>query len=773
MNNTVLEQGLAQRQRLTQQAKDYLVRTRQLFDELGSEELKTTLSQFNELADALDSSNVRLVILGEFSRGKSTLLNALLGIELLPTAMEATTAINTFIRALPPGRTDRHIKVHYQDGRPAEEIPWSDDKALVRWGTELDTGHADVRKTLDSIEVFMENPLLEKGLVLIDTPGLQSVVAHHEQVTRKAIAAAHIALWVQNTTQLGGAATEWAFLAETLRTQFRKFITVIGWWDKVLEPEDLQDQQKTEAVRVEEKLEKVRDNFRKHLSDPEEIKLLTGPEHLIPVSAKWATSDDPAKVIRSGMDRLAARITALMTSGEALDEIYRKPLQTLTHIQQQLAASLKDELQQLAADKTLNERQRELELFEKDIQLLEQEADGITRDSREEHERAARTLVEKIRQQLITPLLELKLEIEDRVDARYIQRMIAGKVDRIRLPEDLDVQFQHVSQQVNKVWDVQKQELVKTLAGLRVQYAHQMEKQVDLIKGELSEIDIDMPALDVSLNLDFSDIEQHHRQRMELEQQINVYREKLEQIEDEMANHHANEAQIQLAREAVARQERFLQQLGPQPSATISHRQEKVGDSGMYGRPEYAQVAYTDDTNQKNWKDLYDERSQMLNDKEVWLDKIIAEEQRKTGIRISREKAQKKYEKELADLEKKLKKLQEQEQESQASCVQTALQSLIGRTAGQIDQRIHYLENHVAEAIHGVFQSQLTALEAFVREQYLEPLNAKRAKWAEIQALLQKSQADIDAHTAQLERGQKDIEELAQLTLNALQAREV
>ncbi|MGI9213693.1 MAG: dynamin family protein, partial [Methylococcaceae bacterium] len=348
----ILNQGLQQRQAKVKTAKEYLARTRQLFNEFGSDQLKTTLSHFNGLADALNADEVRLVVLGEFSRGKSSLVNALLGINLLPTAMEATTAINTFIRALPAGRTDRHIKVHYQNGTPDQEIPWLDDKALVSWGTELDAGHADVRKTLDYIEVFMDHPLLQKGLVLIDTPGLESVMEHHEMITRRAIAESHIALWVQNTTQLGGSASEWDFLEETLRTNFSKFITVVGWWDKVLEPEDSQDLQKSETQREEEKLERIRANFRKHLSDAREIASLTGPEHLIPVSAKWAMTTDPEKQRRSNVNRLAERITNMFTSGEAMEQIYSKPLQQMTHIQNQLSTTLADELQQLASDKT-------------------------------------------------------------------------------------------------------------------------------------------------------------------------------------------------------------------------------------------------------------------------------------------------------------------------------------------------------------------------------------------------------------------------------------
>ena len=225
----LLNQSFDDRQREIGIAKSYVARTQELFEAFGSAELKTSHARFPELLNALESNDVRLVVLGEFSRGKSYLLNSLLGIEVLPTATQTTTAINTFLKALPKGETERHIVVHWQDKeRPPQRVVWTEDDALERWGTELESGHADVRKEVAHIELFLSHPLLDKGLVLVDTPGLQTIVKHHEAITRKAIAEAHIALFVQATDQLGGNQTEWDFMERTLKSNFQKFITVIN-----------------------------------------------------------------------------------------------------------------------------------------------------------------------------------------------------------------------------------------------------------------------------------------------------------------------------------------------------------------------------------------------------------------------------------------------------------------------------------------------------------------------------------------------------------------
>jgi hypothetical protein len=741
-----------------------------LFDEFGSVELKTSHAKFDELLSALNADAIRLVVLGEFTRGKSSLINALLGIELLPTALEATTAINTFVRMLPADRKDRFIRIHFQDGRKPQEVPWTDDAALERWGTELDESNADARKTLDYIEAFMDHPLLVKGLVLVDTPGLQSVMEHHEAITRKAIAEAHIALWVQNTSMLGGSATEWGFLTETIRNNFRKFVTVIGWWDLVLEPTDGPEKKKPIETRVQDKLAVVKKNFKKYLQDDDEVEVLTNPDHLIPVSARWAMSGDPDKQAQSGIDVLSRRIAEMLTNGEAIEQIYGKPLQQLSHIQRQLADSLNDELQQLDSDKTLQERARDLATFDQDIKLLRQEADAVALESRAEHERNARVLVEAVKRDLVAPLADLKTDIENQVDVRYVQRLIDRRVKDIGLPDDLHQQFRSVSQQVGQDWSKHRQNMTKVLDGLSVDYRKQMEKHAGQIKGELGQMDVELPSLDISFKADFSAVEQHHQQAMALEREIAARKEQIDELEAEQSKYAANPAQLEMARQAVLRAERMVEQLGAQPAAQTLSRPKKVKEGGMWSDDTYQSEAYIDNSNVKIWKSERDELKNLIDQKEARLAEIAAAEERKTGIRLSQEKAQKKYEREVADAERRKKQAEQQAKAVEGEMAQEITKRLIRNTAGQLDQRIRYLEGHVSGAIEKVFADQLRALQACVEDQYLEPLNAKRAKREQLQLLLRQGEVEIAQRRSRLQLASKDVADLLALTQNALKA---
>ena len=322
-----LNKGLQDRKEKIQDAVNYLNQTKELFQKFGQQELTHVVTKFDDIHKSLDSGEeVKLVVIGEFSRGKSTLVNALLDILLLRSAQEATTAINTFVRKLPEGISQRFIRIHFQDGN-FQDIQWleNDTETLEKWSTELDTTHASARQQLDRIEIFTSHPLLDQGLVLIDTPGLQSVIEYHEGITRRAIDEAHIAIWVQSTQQLGGNATEWKFLSKTIRKNFNKFLTVVNMWDSVLEPQDPFDQQKTLEEREAQKYQHVKNNFKKNLEDVSEhdLEIMTNSDHLIGVSAAWALSQDENKRSQSNIDKLSQRISEMLSTGEALDEIYK------------------------------------------------------------------------------------------------------------------------------------------------------------------------------------------------------------------------------------------------------------------------------------------------------------------------------------------------------------------------------------------------------------------------------------------------------------------
>jgi len=133
------------------------------------------LERLNSLRGRLATERFQLAVLGQFKRGKSTVLNALLGQSALPIGVVPVTAIATFLESGPALR----IRVTYISGKMEEFAP-KGTEALREKLTAFVTEEANPRNVLNiaRVDVFLPAGLLERSVVLIDTPGVGSTHRH-------------------------------------------------------------------------------------------------------------------------------------------------------------------------------------------------------------------------------------------------------------------------------------------------------------------------------------------------------------------------------------------------------------------------------------------------------------------------------------------------------------------------------------------------------------------------------------------------------------------
>ena len=112
-----LLESLQERQDLLSYGLRLVHGTKELYDAYGKDVLTSSYDRFAAIEKSLTAKEIRMVVVGEFSRGKSSLLNALMGSVHLPYANEATTAINFFIYGLPVNETAPHLFVVFRDGQ--------------------------------------------------------------------------------------------------------------------------------------------------------------------------------------------------------------------------------------------------------------------------------------------------------------------------------------------------------------------------------------------------------------------------------------------------------------------------------------------------------------------------------------------------------------------------------------------------------------------------------------------------------------------------------
>lgn len=127
----------------------------------------------------LRASEYRVLVVGELKRGKSSFINALIGRPILPTSADVATS-QVFRIADAPTET---YALRFADGS-AREITAAE---LPDYGSQTvqdQKGVAPLSEHIHWIEVNVPAHFLPKGVCLLDTPGLSSLYAAHDQITR-------------------------------------------------------------------------------------------------------------------------------------------------------------------------------------------------------------------------------------------------------------------------------------------------------------------------------------------------------------------------------------------------------------------------------------------------------------------------------------------------------------------------------------------------------------------------------------------------------------
>jgi small GTP-binding protein len=228
-------------------------------DERGA--LADSLRQLDEL--------FLLVIVGEFNAGKSALINALLGRELLAEGVTPTTA-----------------KIH-----------------LVSWG------ETETRETIDAVSERLTAPVeILRQLSLVDTPGTNALDRSHEALTTDYVPRADLVLFVTSADR-PFSESERIFL-EHIREWGKKVVVAVNKIDILKSPGE-----------ISEVLNWVRSNG---------MRLLGSTPEVFPISALRAreaqAADDPDPLAASGLSEIETWLQSTLDDTERIKLKLGNPL---------------------------------------------------------------------------------------------------------------------------------------------------------------------------------------------------------------------------------------------------------------------------------------------------------------------------------------------------------------------------------------------------------------------------------------------------------------
>lgn len=143
-------------------------------------------SELDELELKLQQEKLYMVVAGLFKRGKSSVINAILGKPLAPVAVTPVTAIVTIFEY---NDQRSYAAIHFKDGRKAETATHE----ISRYVNE-DENPAN-EKQVQVVSVYDDAPVL-KSVSLVDTPGVGSSFEHNTAATLQFIPKIDAALFL-------------------------------------------------------------------------------------------------------------------------------------------------------------------------------------------------------------------------------------------------------------------------------------------------------------------------------------------------------------------------------------------------------------------------------------------------------------------------------------------------------------------------------------------------------------------------------------------------
>ncbi len=181
-----------------------------------------------ELHQAIEDfqAPLQVMVMGSFSTGKSSFINALLGEDVTAVGALPTTAI---ITKLSHGE-NKEVVVHYLD-ETEKTYPVADFLGMV---DENSQAWKDLREKISYVDRFLPLDIL-KEINIIDSPGLEAIKEAHTKITKSFVNRADVIFWMFSAENVG-TATEMKNL-ENLEGRFQP-VAIINKMDTLDEEED-------------------------------------------------------------------------------------------------------------------------------------------------------------------------------------------------------------------------------------------------------------------------------------------------------------------------------------------------------------------------------------------------------------------------------------------------------------------------------------------------------------------------------------------------------
>jgi len=353
------------------------------------------------LMDNVEKDVFSIVVVGEFSAGKSTFLNAMMHKRVLPSNSGETTATVNFLRHASCAPNGEAGIVYYRspEGRTEtlQDLELSTVENVV--STKGDDGEDTVAARIDHVDLFFDSDFLKDGVMLVDSPGLSGLAAHHREITEEQIRHSNACIFLFNACQ-PGSKSNFEFLHDLKNWNSNTFFA-LNKVDQINEGE---------GKSVEEVTEYIKKTYCEQFPEEKEM------PHIWPISAKKALAardksiqkikgpfgvqpieteeDRRALENASRMEAFEDRLWDYLTNGERARDQLCGPLNRALNALGREEAVLDDQIKALNQQMGSEELGRQRDALQKEIGELQDSMDGNSAELSNSIRTAVRDLLE-------------------------------------------------------------------------------------------------------------------------------------------------------------------------------------------------------------------------------------------------------------------------------------------------------------------------------------------------------------------------------------------
>lgn len=693
-----------------------------------------------------------IVVVGEFSAGKSTFLNAMMHKKALPTFSTETTATVNFLRHVTCAPNGEAGIVYYREPKGSTEVLKSLDPATIERvvSTRGDKENDRVATRVDHVDLFFDSDFLTDGVTLVDSPGLNGTADHHREITEEQICRSSACIFLFNAEQ-PGSKSNFDFLRE-LKSRNSNIFFVLNKINTI---------KTAEGETVEGIVNHIARIY--HEQFPEETQI----PHIWPISANEALTardlniksildiwgnersiDTPEERGRlekkSRMKNFEDHLWNYLTNGARARDQLLSPLGSTLKALSAQKEGLKTQIEMLEQESGSEELEQQKEILEGKIAELQ------TRRME-----ASRQLKGQMRETLND------LQNQAKTECGQLQEKIKGELKRKGSPEDLQQYSTKLGDKLQREYgriaaELDEQLRRELLDMVYTEFMDHVEELAEKLDGADSPVKLGIDPKNFQIESISSglDLGEFDKKCEALEKRVEELQEKSEQLKDDFIAARANERDLQEAQKWLKQLKENREEFKaafkiPEVNKTKKTEMVDRNRNGIFGKIANVFVGgrreqvETEETDSAAHDAAIKDRNEILNDK----DKVIREaeaavNEAKARVHETRsEVLDGRQQREAIRLEEALRKLEET-RENQAKEIKEASSRTLDRLQDELLGKVEDCSYNVVSMVKSYLwerqKSYIQMVQDLVNISLNEELSKKKS---ELEKLIQTIQS--------------------------------